>query len=116
MNETSSRSHAVFNIIFTQKRHDAETNITTEKVSTALAGGGVRPVGSGRMRKSSQTLATQSGPGLRGHLVSAFGATWMWKGLRVKGPWTPGLSPSAFCLMVLVETVGLWRDAPSTAS
>ncbi|XP_034377420.1 kinesin-like protein KIF1A isoform X8 [Arvicanthis niloticus] len=33
MNETSSRSHAVFNIIFTQKRHDAETNITTEKVS-----------------------------------------------------------------------------------
>ena len=33
MNEESSRSHAVFNIIFTQKRHDAETNITTEKVS-----------------------------------------------------------------------------------
>uniref|UniRef100_A0A8C3M5C4 plus-end-directed kinesin ATPase n=1 Tax=Chrysolophus pictus TaxID=9089 RepID=A0A8C3M5C4_CHRPC len=32
MNETSSRSHAVFNIIFTQKRHDAETDITTEKV------------------------------------------------------------------------------------
>uniref|UniRef100_A0A674J1P6 plus-end-directed kinesin ATPase n=1 Tax=Terrapene triunguis TaxID=2587831 RepID=A0A674J1P6_9SAUR len=34
MNETSSRSHAVFNIIFTQKRHDAETDVTTEKVST----------------------------------------------------------------------------------
>ncbi|XP_067395126.1 kinesin-like protein KIF1A [Emydura macquarii macquarii] len=33
MNETSSRSHAVFNIIFTQKRHDAETDIITEKVS-----------------------------------------------------------------------------------
>ncbi|XP_074860784.1 kinesin-like protein KIF1A [Carettochelys insculpta] len=33
MNETSSRSHAVFNIIFTQKRHDAETNVTNEKVS-----------------------------------------------------------------------------------
>ncbi|XP_070610139.1 kinesin-like protein KIF1A [Erythrolamprus reginae] len=33
MNETSSRSHAVFNIIFTQKRHDAVTDITTEKVS-----------------------------------------------------------------------------------
>nr|XP_014344552.1 PREDICTED: kinesin-like protein KIF1A [Latimeria chalumnae] len=33
MNETSSRSHAVFNIIFTQKRHDAETDNTTEKVS-----------------------------------------------------------------------------------
>ena len=40
MNETSSRSHAVFNIIFTQKRHDAETSVTTEKVSMASAGGG----------------------------------------------------------------------------
>lgn len=39
MNETSSRSHAVFNIIFTQKRHDAETDITTEKVSMTLARG-----------------------------------------------------------------------------
>ncbi|XP_071202667.1 kinesin-like protein KIF1A isoform X16 [Salvelinus alpinus] len=33
MNETSSRSHAVFNIIFTQKRHDVETDNTSEKVS-----------------------------------------------------------------------------------
>ncbi|XP_061894672.1 kinesin-like protein KIF1A isoform X4 [Entelurus aequoreus] len=33
MNETSSRSHAVFNIIFTQKRHDADTDNTLEKVS-----------------------------------------------------------------------------------
>ncbi|XP_072263888.1 kinesin-like protein KIF1A isoform X1 [Pyxicephalus adspersus] len=33
MNETSSRSHAVFNIIFTQRRHDADTQTTTEKVS-----------------------------------------------------------------------------------
>ncbi|XP_076735891.1 kinesin-like protein KIF1A isoform X6 [Maylandia zebra] len=33
MNETSSRSHAVFNIIFTQKRHDTEMDNTTEKVS-----------------------------------------------------------------------------------
>ncbi|XP_058493688.1 kinesin-like protein KIF1A isoform X15 [Solea solea] len=33
MNETSSRSHAVFNIIFTQKRHDAESDNTSEKVS-----------------------------------------------------------------------------------
>lgn len=38
MNETSSRSHAVFNIIFTQKRHDAETDITTEKVRTGPEG------------------------------------------------------------------------------
>ncbi|KAJ8418620.1 hypothetical protein AAFF_G00001190 [Aldrovandia affinis] len=33
MNESSSRSHAVFNIIFTQKRHDADTDNTSEKVS-----------------------------------------------------------------------------------
>lgn len=33
MNETSSRSHAVFTLILTQKRHDAETNMDTEKVS-----------------------------------------------------------------------------------
>uniref|UniRef100_A0A8C2B2Z7 plus-end-directed kinesin ATPase n=1 Tax=Cyprinus carpio TaxID=7962 RepID=A0A8C2B2Z7_CYPCA len=33
MNETSSRSHAVFNIIFTQKRYDSETDNTSEKVS-----------------------------------------------------------------------------------
>ncbi|XP_066565236.1 kinesin-like protein KIF1A isoform X2 [Amia ocellicauda] len=33
MNETSSRSHAVFNIIFTQKRRDADTDNTSEKVS-----------------------------------------------------------------------------------
>ncbi|XP_018415337.1 PREDICTED: kinesin-like protein KIF1C isoform X2 [Nanorana parkeri] len=33
MNETSSRSHAVFTIVFTQKRHDEMTNLDTEKVS-----------------------------------------------------------------------------------
>ncbi|XP_073781441.1 kinesin-like protein KIF1A isoform X10 [Danio rerio] len=33
MNETSSRSHAVFNIIFTQKQHDNDSENTTEKVS-----------------------------------------------------------------------------------
>ncbi|XP_069774568.1 kinesin-like protein KIF1B isoform X6 [Narcine bancroftii] len=33
MNETSSRSHAVFTIVFTQKRHDVETDLCTEKVS-----------------------------------------------------------------------------------
>uniref|UniRef100_A0AAQ4RZB8 plus-end-directed kinesin ATPase n=1 Tax=Gasterosteus aculeatus aculeatus TaxID=481459 RepID=A0AAQ4RZB8_GASAC len=33
MNETSSRSHAVFTIVFTQKKHDSETDISTEKVS-----------------------------------------------------------------------------------
>lgn len=32
MNETSSRSHAVFTIVFTQKKHDTETNLSTEKV------------------------------------------------------------------------------------
>ncbi|XP_037953284.1 kinesin-like protein unc-104 isoform X10 [Teleopsis dalmanni] len=33
MNETSSRSHAVFTIFFTQRRHDTMTDLTTEKVS-----------------------------------------------------------------------------------
>ncbi|KAJ5362748.1 Kinesin protein 1B [Penicillium brevicompactum] len=33
MNETSSRSHAVFTLTLTQKRHDNETSMDTEKVS-----------------------------------------------------------------------------------
>ncbi|KPI45323.1 Kinesin-like protein KIF1C [Cyphellophora attinorum] len=33
MNETSSRSHAVFTLTLTQKRHDIETNMDTEKVA-----------------------------------------------------------------------------------
>lgn len=33
MNETSSRSHAVFTLIFTQKRHDEQTDLNTERVS-----------------------------------------------------------------------------------
>lgn len=48
MNETSSRSHAVFSIFFTQKRQDAQSGISCEKVR----GGGAqhakpRPPGSG---------------------------------------------------------------------
>lgn len=33
MNETSSRSHAVFTLTLSQKRHDVETNMDTEKVA-----------------------------------------------------------------------------------
>ncbi|KAJ7727890.1 kinesin-like protein [Mycena metata] len=33
MNETSSRSHAVFTVLLTMKRHDVDTNMDTEKVS-----------------------------------------------------------------------------------
>ncbi|CAJ0566193.1 unnamed protein product, partial [Mesorhabditis spiculigera] len=33
MNSTSSRSHAVFTIVLTQKRHDVATNLDTEKVA-----------------------------------------------------------------------------------
>lgn len=32
MNETSSRSHAVFTIVFTQRKYDSETDLSTEKV------------------------------------------------------------------------------------
>lgn len=37
MNETSSRSHAVFTIFFTQQRHDKTTNLVSEKVMQILA-------------------------------------------------------------------------------
>jgi kinesin family protein 1 len=33
MNETSSRSHAIFTIVFTQKRYDIATGLSSEKVS-----------------------------------------------------------------------------------
>jgi len=33
MNETSSRSHAVFTLIFTQRRYDQTTSLSTEKVN-----------------------------------------------------------------------------------
>ncbi|KAF7982304.1 hypothetical protein HWV62_28982 [Athelia sp. TMB] len=33
MNETSSRSHAVFTLLLTMKKHDVSTNLDTEKVS-----------------------------------------------------------------------------------
>lgn len=33
MNATSSRSHAVFTIVFTQKKYDEMTKLSTEKVS-----------------------------------------------------------------------------------
>uniref|UniRef100_A0A8C6TS66 plus-end-directed kinesin ATPase n=1 Tax=Neogobius melanostomus TaxID=47308 RepID=A0A8C6TS66_9GOBI len=38
MNETSSRSHAVFNIIFTQRRHDADTENVSKISLVDLAG------------------------------------------------------------------------------
>ena len=37
MNETSSRSHAVFTMVLTQRRHDLVTNLDTEKVSKVLS-------------------------------------------------------------------------------
>lgn len=36
MNETSSRSHAVFTIVFSQKREDATTNLVGEKVGNSI--------------------------------------------------------------------------------
>ena len=35
MNETSSRSHAIFSIVFTQRRHDSLTDLSTAKVCNA---------------------------------------------------------------------------------
>lgn len=36
MNETSSRSHAVFTIVFSQRRYDEETNLIGEKASYVI--------------------------------------------------------------------------------
>lgn len=36
MNETSSRSHAVFTIVFTQRSHDQLTGLDSEKVAISL--------------------------------------------------------------------------------
>uniref|UniRef100_A0AAY4ER97 Kinesin motor domain-containing protein n=1 Tax=Denticeps clupeoides TaxID=299321 RepID=A0AAY4ER97_9TELE len=57
MNETSSRSHAVFNIIFTQKRHDSETDNTSEKVQADSTGAkGTRLKEGANINKSLTTL------------------------------------------------------------
>ena len=40
MNETSSRSHAVFTMVLTQRRHDLPTDLVTEKVSKVKNGRG----------------------------------------------------------------------------
>ena len=37
MNESSSRSHAVFTIIFTQHKHDKDSGLTAEKVTTVFS-------------------------------------------------------------------------------
>ena len=39
MNETSSRSHAVFTMKLTRKKLDAETNVEGEKVNRREGGG-----------------------------------------------------------------------------
>ena len=36
MNETSSRSHAVFTILFTQRHYDQATKLSGEKVSMSI--------------------------------------------------------------------------------
>jgi len=36
MNETSSRSHAVFTILFTQRHYDQATKLSGEKVSMSV--------------------------------------------------------------------------------
>lgn len=43
MNETSSRSHAVFTIVFTQRSHDQLTGLDSEKVVTEVAGAFTAP-------------------------------------------------------------------------
>lgn len=129
MNETSSRSHAVFNIIFTQKRHDAETNITTEKVSRLWwgRGGAAGQVGEeAKLGISLQGAAAPSWgadrprpnlgleerrPGLRGPLISALGATWEW-GTQLRGHDLR----LASCQTVMVEPTGPGKGVPWAAA
>uniref|UniRef100_A0A8C5ETH8 Kinesin-like protein KIF1A n=1 Tax=Gouania willdenowi TaxID=441366 RepID=A0A8C5ETH8_GOUWI len=56
MNETSSRSHAVFNIIFTQKKHDTETDNTSEKRADSTGAKGTRLKEGANINKSLTTL------------------------------------------------------------
>uniref|UniRef100_A0A8D3D3S5 Kinesin motor domain-containing protein n=1 Tax=Scophthalmus maximus TaxID=52904 RepID=A0A8D3D3S5_SCOMX len=56
MNETSSRSHAVFTIVFTQKRRDQMTSLDTEKVSDSSGAKGTRLKEGANINKSLTTL------------------------------------------------------------
>lgn len=115
MNETSSRSHAVFNIIFTQKRHDAETDITTEKVSASSAGPGAPRVGegSGRVRRPRPVRAPAQGRSW-GQVDRACEATSSWRLVPpgcARDLERSGQGPRS-CRTVLVETVGTEKGCP----
>ncbi|CAJ0751822.1 11808_t:CDS:2, partial [Entrophospora sp. SA101] len=56
MNETSSRSHAVFTLLVTQKRHDPETNMDTEKRANSTGATGARLKEGANINKSLTTL------------------------------------------------------------
>uniref|UniRef100_A0A671KLY5 Kinesin-like protein KIF1C n=1 Tax=Sinocyclocheilus anshuiensis TaxID=1608454 RepID=A0A671KLY5_9TELE len=56
MNETSSRSHAVFTILFAQHRHDNMTSLDTEKVSDSSGAKGMRLKEGANINKSLTTL------------------------------------------------------------
>lgn len=130
MNETSSRSHAVFNIIFTQKRHDAETSVTTEKVSMASAGGGrgVRLGQAAQAGRGGRARGWPPGapavPGPAGALARGWPPRLgVWRHLGVEGTgcrrdwvqalWPPGLPPAGrFCWRPRRQgrgCPGLWR-------
>uniref|UniRef100_A0A7N8XV84 Kinesin family member 1C n=1 Tax=Mastacembelus armatus TaxID=205130 RepID=A0A7N8XV84_9TELE len=56
MNETSSRSHAVFTIVFTQKRRDQMTSLDTEKRADSSGAKGTRLKEGANINKSLTTL------------------------------------------------------------
>uniref|UniRef100_A0AAY4AIT2 Kinesin motor domain-containing protein n=1 Tax=Denticeps clupeoides TaxID=299321 RepID=A0AAY4AIT2_9TELE len=56
MNEMSSRSHAVFTIVFTQRRRDQFTSLDTEKVSDSSGAKGMRLKEGANINKSLTTL------------------------------------------------------------
>ncbi|KAF8540911.1 kinesin family protein [Trichophaea hybrida] len=93
MNETSSRSHAVFTLILSQKRHDTETNMDTEKVSrislvdlagseraTSTGATGARLKEGAEINRSLSTL---------GRVIAALADVSQGKGGRKKGTQVP---------------------------
>ena len=80
MNETSSRSHAVFTIIFTQHKHDQDSGLTAEKVSKVSL---VDLAGSERAESTGAKGTRLKTRGLIGHLIQTLEEM----GAAIDGKW-----------------------------
>ncbi|PWA14067.1 hypothetical protein CCH79_00021122, partial [Gambusia affinis] len=98
MNETSSRSHAVFTIVFTQRRRDQMTSLDTEKVGLF---GPVRSVRSSQFGPVSKISLVDLAGSERADSSGAKGTR-----LKVRGHWraTAGLFLSQSLMFAVVFT------------